>query len=311
MILVTQGHEHGVGLEVFLKSLLRLPKNICNEIILYTSKEILIENLRILNWTYEIDNHYLNFFEKKIKIVEPSHSELPQSTSSLLAAIKDIDGDKDVLLTLPTSKDQLIWKGVKKAGYTEFFRSFFKESNIAMIFKGIEGFTLLLTDHIPLKEVPTSISSELVLNKFKTVIKGLTKYFNTPREFIIAGINPHAGEGGLLGNEENNLIAGLKSARLEYPHINFQGPLPGDTLHFEAKNRESKVFVYTYHDQGLTSFKEKNGLLGINLSLGLPFLRLSVDHGTAFHIYGKNKVDSSGCLFTLQEAYRVISNGYK
>jgi 4-hydroxythreonine-4-phosphate dehydrogenase len=311
MILVTQGHEHGVGLEVFLKSLLRLPKNICNEIILYTFKETLIENLRILNWTYEIDTHHLIFFGKQIKIIEPTSNELPQSTSSLLAAIKDIDGEKDVLLTLPTSKDQLICNGVKRAGYTEFFRSFFEESNISMIFKGIEGFTLLLTDHIQLKDVPTSINRELVCEKFRTVIEGLTKYFNPPKEFIIAGINPHAGEGGLLGNEEENLMAGLKNARLEHPQITFQGPLPGDTLHFEANNRENKVFVYTYHDQGLATFKDKNGLLGINISLGLPFLRLSVDHGTAFHIYGKNKADSSGCLFTLQEAYRVISNDYK
>lgn len=311
MILVTQGHELGIGLEVFLKSILRLPKNVCDNIILYAYKNTLEENLKALNASYKFDNQNLKIFGKVIKIIEPKQQSLPQSTSSLVSAIEDIDNEHDVLLTLPTSKDQLIHEGELRAGYTEFLRSYFKNLNISMIFKGINGFTLLLTDHIALKNVPSAIDSNLVEEKLSTVIKGLDKYFHLPEEFVFTGVNPHAGEGGILGNEESSLKKGISSLSVKFPNLSFKGPLPGDTLHFEVENRNKKVFVYAFHDQALGIFKAQNGLFGINISLGLPFLRLSVDHGTAFHLYGKNIADSSGCLFALEEAYKVISNDNK
>jgi len=299
MIYVTQGHERGIGLEIFLKSFLLLSTHERAQITLISNQTDLDENRDLL--------HLKKDLFKNLNVIEPESSEtLPSSTASLLKAL-DIIATKDILVTLPTSKDQLIYKGKSLAGYTEFFREFYNKKNISMTFKGIDQDVLLITDHIPLKSVASSINSQLIIDKVETTLNFYKKYFYSFDEVIFAGINPHAGENGILGLEDKCILE-AKTFLENKSSISFIGPVSGDTLHTLHKPSRKQLFVYMFHDQGLAPFKSKFGFIGLNISMGLPFLRLSVDHGTAFGLHGKNMGDISGMLYLLKTAFGVIHN---
>ncbi len=298
MIYVTQGHEKGIGLEVFLKSWLMLSKAQRPLVTLVADKDDLEENYKFLKIEKNLYRELLVLLAAKT-----TSDKLPSSTTTLLKALEIIT-DKDVLVTLPTSKDQLFYNGKMLAGYTEFFRNYYNNKNIAMTFKGFDQDVLLITDHISLKDVPHNITCELVVNKIETATKFFAKYFYTFDEIILSGINPHVGENGILGKEDEVLFKAKDVLAKTLP-IEIKGPFSGDTLHTHKDQTKKQLFTYMYHDQGLAPFKSKFGFVGLNISMGLPFLRLSVDHGTAFELYGKNKGDMSGMLYLFKIAFEV------
>lgn len=297
MIYITQGHESGIGLEIFLKSFLLLSKSEKNLVRLVVSKKDLLKNFQDLRLSQDLF--------KDLVLVENEETTQFSSTNSLLTALKLIT-ENDILVTLPTSKDQLILNGVSCAGYTEFFRAFYANPNISMTFKGLGQNVLLITDHIALKEVTKKITTSLIEHKTEITLKYFKKYFYPFDDVIFSGINPHAGENGLLGDEEKMIKEAMIKLEKSYGSI-FHGPYSGDTLHHQVDGNKKQLFVYMYHDQGLAQFKSQYGLIGLNITLGLPFLRLSVDHGTAFNLYGKNKANISGMLFLFKQAFEVIS----
>lgn len=297
MIYVTQGHESGIGLEIFLKSFLLLTSEEKKSIRLITSEANLTQNLIDLN----LDKGSI----KDLITIENKKTTPYSSSNSLITALELITSN-DILITLPTSKDQLIYNNKKLAGYTEFFRTYYANKNIAMTFKGITQNILLITDHIALKEVSKNISSEKIQHKVRIALDNFKKYFYQFDEVVFSGINPHAGENGILGDEEVHIKNAIIELEKTYGSI-FKGPYPGDTLHYQRNDKIKQLFVYMYHDQGLVQFKWQNGVIGLNITLGLPFLRLSVDHGTAFDLYGKNKANYSGMLFLFKHAFEVAS----
>ncbi len=296
MIYVTQGHERGIGLEIFLKSFLLLSKAEKEEVTLIVEEKDLDTNLSDLKLSRA------NF--KDLKVIHPKlKTKVPSSTSSLVTALELIK-PTDILVTLPTSKDQLIFDNKNMAGYTEFFRSYYKNANIAMTFKGLTQNVLLVTDHVALKDVTKVITKELIVEKTNTTIEFYKRYFSTFDEVVFSGINPHVGENGILGSEDfiiKDAIDELKTKHI----LDFSGPYSGDTLHMHVHDNKRQLFVYMYHDQGLAQFKSHHGLIGLNISMGLPFLRLSVDHGTAFDLYGKNKANPTGMIFLFKQAFEV------
>lgn len=295
MIYVTQGHEKGIGLEIFLKSFLLLSLDQQKEITLICSPADFSQNLIDLGLKKESFS--------SLKFLNNESSTGFSSTDSLLTALR-VMTPEDILVTLPTSKDQLKLNGKNMAGYTEFFRSFFNNKNIAMTFKGLHQNVLLITDHLPLKKVASSISEELIVEKVSLTLDNFKKYFFAFEEVIFAGINPHAGENGILGNEEKCIHSAITKLEKSYGKI-FKGPLSGDTLHYVEDKAKKQLMVYMFHDQGLPQFKSQYGLIGLNVTLGLPFLRLSVDHGTAFELYGKNKANITGMLYLLKNCFEV------
>ncbi len=308
MIYISQGHEKGIGLEVFFKSCLSLPQHVLDTFCLYVSIKSAKETLNSLNLDYNIENDNISLFSKTIKIetIEATdpYTESSQSLVEILKTIKP----KDILITLPTSKDQLTLNNINCAGYTEFFRNYFNKDSISMIFKSYDLNILLLSDHIPLRDVTTKLNKEIIESKLQQTLSGIKKYFKEfPQEIHFAGINPHAGENGVLGNEDSIIEEVITSLTLQFPMLSLLGPHPGDTLHFHHNPERRQLFVYSFHDQGLPFFKDKYGLFGINITMGLDFLRMSVDHGTAFSLFGKNQASSSGCLYVLNEAYKVHS----
>ncbi len=297
MIYITQGHESGIGLEIFLKSFLLLSREEKKLVRLIVSKKDLEKNFKDLNLKSKLFSDLV--------VIENKETTQFSSTNSLVTALELI-GPKDILITLPTSKDQLLFNGQNQAGYTEFFRSYYQNKNIAMTFKGLTQNVLLITDHIALKNIPQTITSELIINKLQITLDNFKKYFFPFNEVILAGINPHAGENGILGDEEKHIKSAITELEKSYGKI-FKGPVSGDTLHYLHDSTKNQLLVYMYHDQGLTQFKSQYGLIGLNITLGLPFLRLSVDHGTAFELYGKNKANISGMLYLFKQAFEVMS----
>ncbi|MCK5883559.1 MAG: 4-hydroxythreonine-4-phosphate dehydrogenase PdxA [Bacteriovoracaceae bacterium] len=301
MIYVSQGHEKSIGLEVFLKSFILLTSENQKLFTLAAYKDSLISTFQTIKISYELTENSVLFSGALLKLNLLEDGELPQTTISLDHCLERLNHDTDVLLTLPTSKDQLIDQGVMRAGYTEYLRARYDAKSTAMVFSSGEDHYLLITDHIPLVKVASTITSQLIVQKVKNTVEGYKKYFGDFEEVILAGINPHVGENGLLGDEDVVIFDGIEALKSKYSNLEFKGPYSGDTLHFHD-NDKRQLKVYMFHDQGLPIFKALHGTIGLNISLGLPFLRMSVDHGTAFELYGKNCADYQGALYLLNRA---------
>lgn len=293
MIYVTQGHEKGIGLEVFIKSFLVLSKIEQEKFVLICYPQSLINTLNNLKLAYKyVNNSHFEIISQKLSILEVD--EKLQSTKALEKAIEVIT-PFDILVTLPTSKDQIFHNGIGQNGHTEWFRAHFNKE-VEMFFKSYEANVLLISDHLPVKKLSTFITSELINKKIKSCVDNYNKYFGQIKEVFVAGLNPHAGEGGLIGREELDLkIENIKNVQVH-------SFIPADSMLANTGFNDERLFVFMYHDQGLTPFKTLFKTIGANISLGLPFLRLSVDHGTAFNLYGKNSADSMGSLYVLKLA---------
>lgn len=302
MIHVSQGHEKSISLEVFLRSCFLLNESQLSQILLHADPKSLEQNLKDLGLVYELKSNEL-ILQKSIHIPwkKTQVTSSNPSLCSLTSALQDI-GPEDVLVTLPTSKDQF---PSSLAGHTEYFRKTYSKSDLAMTFFDGQHFTLLITDHIPLDQVPHAITAQTIFDKANYAIDGIQRYFGPIDKSIFSGINPHAGEDGQLGSEDIEVTKAVKKLQRTYPDIGSIGPLSGDTLHNHLSTQHKCLLVYMHHDQGLAPFKQKNLFWGSNITFGLPFLRLSVDHGTAFNLYAKNKAQFLGCYDVLLTALRT------
>lgn len=298
MIYVTQGHEKGIGLEVFLKSFTCLSKEYQDQFILIASRETLKQQMYQLDLKISLKDEFITINNSKLNILYTENTPLPATTQSLCLALERLQST-DILLTLPSSKDQFVFKGKIVNGHTEYFREYYHKSEIGMNFLADNTNILLLSDHIAIDEVTSYLSEELITRKLEQSIKALSG-FRKLREVFFSGINPHCGEEGLISDSDQVLTKCINKLSQRYPHIRFNPMMSGDTLHFKMKDHE-QLFVYAFHDQGLAPFKLKYGLTGINFTSGLPFKRVSVDHGTSFDLYGKNKANYLGMLFLLNE----------
>ena len=308
MILVTQGHENSISIEVFLKSFLLLPSHEQNNILFFVFKDSLEKTLKLLKFNYVFSDKAVLIGQSLLKCSFLRNLDEPQSTVALKQAIRSIKNDQDILLTLPTSKDQLYYEKKLTKGHTEFLRSYFKKENLSMVFSANNENILLISDHIPLNKVSEFIKSKVIIEKISDSIFHFKQYFSPITEVFISGLNPHAGENGLLGNEEQEIQTAILKLIDLYPNIKFEGPIPGDGIHLKKIKKEAhQLYVYMYHDQGLSPFKQKHGLVGLHMTFGLPFLRMSVDHGTGFEIYGKRKANPIGCYHLLKKSL-IIQN---
>lgn len=296
MIYVSQGHENGIGLEIFLKSIICLDSNFVKKIHLFSSKISLINTLKTINIPFQLHADFLTICNKELKCSFITSSKYSESMSSLLAILDIISAD-DVLITLPTSKGEIHYDGTQYNGYTDFLRSYFTKK-LTMNFVGNNSNVMLLTDHIAIEEVPQFIKQENIESLISISLNHFPKNIKT---VILSALNPHVGEGGLISKDDSHLFTVVSRLAIKYPEITFLGPLPSDTLQMHTSKSPDELVIYCYHDQGLNPFKLSNGLIGINLTLGLEFTRVSVDHGTAFDLYGKNCANYQGMLFLLQE----------
>lgn len=300
MIYVTQGHERGIGLEVFLKSFLCFTGDYQKKFVLVSFIATLKNHQNFFDIEFIINDDHLLFADgTKLQTVYLTGStKSTQTTESMLYCLKHITSN-DILLTLPSSKDQFFHNKKSLSGHTEFLRSYYNNSNIGMSFLAEDSNVLLLTDHIALDEVIESITKERIIQKFTHTLKALND-IRVIKEVYFSGINPHCGEDGIISCADRVITDAITKLRLLYPSIIIHNMHPGDTIHFHMRSRD-QLFVYTFHDQGLAPFKLKYGLSGINFTTGLTYKRVSVDHGTSFNLYGKNLAEYSGMNYLLAE----------
>ncbi len=202
-------------------------------------------------------------------------------------------GSASAVVTGPVSKEQLYSIGFRHPGQTEFVaeRCGIAASNVVMMLAGATLRTVPVTTHIPLRDVPAELSSSLIESRGRTTLRGLQRNFGIaePR-LAITGLNPHAGEGGLLGQEEVEIIEpAIAALRAEGWRVT--GPHPADTLFHDTARARFDAALCMYHDQALIPVKALHFADAVNITLGLPIVRTAPDHGTAFDIAGEDKAD--------------------
>jgi len=217
------------------------------------------------------------------------------------------NGDIHAIVTAPIHKEALHRAGFIYAGHTEILAERTGSTNYAMMLIGGPIRVVLVTTHIPLKEVPSRITIEGVLQKIRLADQGMRDLdFDHPR-IAVAGLNPHGGEGGIFGREEQEIISPAVAQAWEQG-IDVTGPLPPDTVFYQAYHGRYHAVVCMYHDQGLIPLKMIAFDSGVNVTLGLPIIRTSVDHGTAFDIAGKGTANPASLTEAVKLAVRLVRN---
>ena len=232
-------------------------------------------------------------------------------------------GRFDAMVTAPLQKSIINDAGTPFTGHTEHLAQRCNISHVVMMlcaplptgFLGLKSpmdlRVALVTTHVPLKDVPKTLSYDLILETIQIVNRDLQKKFGIKNPVIrMAGLNPHAGESGYLGSEEIEIITpAIEAAKVM--GIRVSGPYPGDTMFDPESIAQVDAFIAMYHDQGLAPFKFVTFGNGVNVTLGLPIIRTSVDHGTALDIAGKGIADSGSMLEALRLAYQLAVNQRK
>ncbi len=297
-IRVSQGDGDGIGLEVFLKSAILLSEERAKRLHLYANREVLKKVLSKLRIPFAIEQDNIIISNLSVRTTWCKGDAFDCFES----AINDLAG-KDILFTLPASKKSF---PIGAPGHTAYLRQRFKR-DLIMFFKSNEQHLGLLTDHIQLSHVNEVITPELVFHTTKAMLIGAKRFLNlSPKRVLFSGINPHAGESGLLGNDIEIYNPAMIELANTFPQIQFDGPLAGDTLY--AKADRDTWLIFAHHDQALAPFKAMQSFNGSNITLGLDFLRLSVDHGTAIDIAGQDKANYLGCTYCLQLAFKALEN---
>ncbi|MCP5046452.1 MAG: hypothetical protein GY940_04720 [bacterium] len=209
------------------------------------------------------------------------------------------------LVTAPISKEKWLRAGIPYKGHTELLAETAGVKNHAMFFWSQELKVALFTVHIPLKDVFQSIKREKIVPFIRFVESRLSRLFGRRFTILVSGLNPHAGENGFLGTEEAELIApAIESLK---PEMVIEGPYPPDIIFIKAREMENSVVISWYHDQGLIPFKLLNIHAGVNMTLGLPYIRTSPDHGTAYDIAGKGIANPSSMIESIRLAQELVS----
>jgi len=213
-------------------------------------------------------------------------------------------GEIEAVVTAPISKMSWNLAGIPWRGHTEYLEQFFPDA--VMSFWSDRLTVALLSHHLPLREALARVTPEALARLFRVLNENATRRVARGSfEILVAGLNPHAGEGGLLGTEETGIIGpAIDRARRE--GLPVSGPFPPDIVFRKALGHPERIVAALYHDQGLIPFKLTAFETGVNVTLGLPFVRTSPDHGTAFDIAGKTPADPSSMIESILLAVSLI-----
>ena len=216
-----------------------------------------------------------------------------------------LTGRAEGLVTGPISKEALRGAGYDFPGHTEFLAARAGVRDVVMMMAGAQLRVALVTIHVALADVFGLLTPERILKTARITHEALVRRFGLPRpRLALAGLNPHAGEHGLFGREEETVL-GPALSRAESLGLDLSGPHPADTVFYRAASGEFDAVIALYHDQGLIPFKLLHFTDGVNVTLGLPFIRTSVDHGTAFDLAGRGRADYSSLKAALGLAARM------
>ena len=307
---ITLGDPNSISPEIIIKSLnfLDLPKE---NIILIANNNVLNYYSEKFNLSLEKDYEIIEIPYKKedIKIGEETEEAGEFSFCALKTACDlAVENKINAIVTGPVSKNALNMAGHHYSGQTEILEQYLANSNqqAEMLFIGSDFSVMLLTRHIPLKDVPFVLSKEMIFNKVKVLNTAFNLQLGISNpKFAICALNPHAGEKGVIGDEEINIIIPAVKA-LQSTGINIEGPFPSDTLFTKCldENCDYDCFIALYHDQGLIPVKLLERGSCVNTTIGLNILRTSPAHGTAFDIAGKMTANPDSMIRAIELAIK-------
>ena len=212
--------------------------------------------------------------------------------------------DVDAIVTAPINKEGMHLAGYPFPGHTEFLAKLTGSPDCALMMVGGKLRVVLATTHVPLNDVKDLITTELVLNKIRLTHQWLVKFAQEKPKIAVAALNPHGGEGGIFGDEEKNAIdPAIKMARSE--NFDVSGPWPADALFGRIDSSGYDAVIAMYHDQGMIPVKMASMGQAVNITLGLPIIRTSVDHGTAYDIAGKGEANPDSLMKAVETAERL------
>jgi len=323
LIGISCGDLNGIGLELIIKTFSdhRILEQ-CTPIIYASNKVINFyrKSIADINFNYQNSKEYnrinhkqvnvFNCWEEEVAINPGQLSDLAGkyavlSLQTAVAALKQkqIDG----LVTAPLHKKNIQTADFNFTGHTPYLKSIFEVKDVAMMLCAGNFRVALLTEHIPVSEIASQITKEAILSKLSIINKSLQKDFGIDRPRIaVLALNPHAGDEGLIGTEEEMI---LKPAIKEAKNNNMivTGPFSADAFFARNYHKKFDAVLAMYHDQGLIPFKALASGEGVNFTAGLPAVRTSPDHGVAFDIAGKNKADTSSFLTAVFECIDIIN----
>ncbi|CEF54884.1 4-hydroxythreonine-4-phosphate dehydrogenase PdxA [Acetobacter ghanensis] len=244
---------------------------------------------------------------------EPDRRNAASVLESIRLAVElTLSGEASAMITNPISKEVVQGAGFHHPGHTGYLAELCQTpGNEIMLLAGPSLKVVPITVHVALREAISQLSSDLIIRTARTVAAGMQRDFglSNPR-MAFAGLNPHAGEHGLMGREEQEIILpALHTLRQE--GYNVSGPLPPDTMFTPDARAKYDVALCMYHDQGLIPLKTLDMAEGVNVTLGLPIIRTSPDHGTAFDIAGQNKADPRSLEAAIRMAAALAENRRK
>jgi 4-hydroxythreonine-4-phosphate dehydrogenase len=250
-----------------------------------------------------------------IPLAAPCHAGMPDAANSgyvlamLRRAVQGCQmGEFSGMVTAPVHKGIINDAGIPFTGHTEFLAGQTNTDLVVMMLVGGGMRVALATTHLPLKDVPAAITAPLLEKVLRIIQHDLQSRFGiTQPRILVAGLNPHAGEGGYLGREEIEVMIPVLD-RLRAEGCNVSAPLPADTLFTPQKLAQCDCVLAMYHDQGLPVLKHASFGQGVNVTLGLPIIRTSVDHGTALDLAGTGKADSGSLLEAIRVAAQMAQN---
>ena len=303
LIGITMGDPGGIGPEVILKALTSPEiRDAANYVVIGSEKvlsnisdRVLADNISVLDLDNFIVNNAL------------MHKPLPESgKASVEYILKGLDlalkGKIDALVTAPISKEAIKLAGFDYAGHTELLKEKTSVENVVMFMVGKGLRVSFVTTHLAVNEISGAINQENVFSTIQITATGLKTFFGIDQPKIaVCGLNPHCGDGNRFGTEERDVIMPAIE-RAQEMGINCQGPLSADTVFNKALNGEFDIIVVQFHDQGAIPIKMHAFDSGVNITLGIPAIRTSPTHGTAFDIAGKGIADPGSMIEAIKTA---------
>ena len=321
-IAITMGDPAGIGPEVILRALFQssemrdfcIPVVIGDRVVMEEAVSLsgLSVKLNIIRTPEEarhtpgsidmIDLALLNSFQKKMPTAEGGRASAAYIRKAVeLAVNKQVDA----MVTAPISKEALKMAGMNWPGHTEMIAELTGTKDYAMMLAGGPLRVILVTIHTALRNVPDLVTKEKVLKTIRLAKKACSMLGIGHPRIAVAGLNPHAGEAGIFGDEETReIVPAIEAAARE--GISATGPFPPDTVFHKAYKGEVDIVVCMYHDQGLIPLKMIAFDKGVNVTIGLPIIRTSPDHGTAYDIAWSGKADPSSMIEALKLASHMI-----
>lgn len=319
---ITAGEPAGIGLDLCV---MLAQHELDASIVVIADQHALAERAKLLNLPlsiapYVADIHLPHTGEGNLTVLHLPLAEPatpgqlnPANSQSILDSLRlAMDGclshQFDAMVTAPVQKSVMNDAGIAFTGHTEFLADYTYTDRVVMMLVGGGMRVALATIHMPLTQVSAAITAESLTRTIQILHHDLQQRFGiaSPKIYV-AGLNPHAGEGGYLGNEEIQTITPVLHS-LRAQGMQLIGPLPADTMYSPSNIQEADAFLAMYHDQGLAVLKYASFGEGVNVTLGLPIIRTSVDHGTALDIAGTGKANVGSLLAAIELAIELAQH---